>query len=75
MKSTLVAPDFGALIEFQNSETGEVFLITVGTLLQCLCVAEQQLVVPPFEPDWAAVAIPPILRKRSCCKPLGETMQ
>ncbi|WP_408914481.1 hypothetical protein [Brucella pseudogrignonensis] len=75
MKSIQVAPDFGALIEFENAESGQVFVITVATLLQCLCIAEHELIVPPFEPEWAAVAIPLLLRERSRCKPVQDTLQ
>lgn len=75
IQNELLPPDFGALIGFQNAETGEAFVITVATLLQCLCIAEEQLIVPPFEPVWSVVCIPTILRERSKCTPLREMMQ
>lgn len=72
MNSSTFLPDFGALVEFQNAETGQSFFVSVATLLQCLCIAEEQLIVPPFEPEWEALCIPPELRKRSRCKPVEE---
>ncbi|MDD5395322.1 MAG: hypothetical protein PHE17_20045 [Thiothrix sp.] len=54
--------DFGALFEFGDGRTGESFGVSLATLLQCLCIAEQRYLVPPFEPDWEIQTIPPALR-------------
>lgn len=58
-------PDFWAVFEFQDINTGKAFGVSLATLLQCLCIAEQRHVVPPFEVDWEAIAIPKVLRERS----------
>lgn len=54
--------DFGTLFEFGDVKTGEAFGVSLATLLQCLCIAEQRCLVPPLEPDWEAQAIPAALR-------------
>jgi len=72
MTSTTVTPDFGALIEFEDSRTQSSFVVTMATLLQCLCIAEEHLLVPPFEAEWAATTIPPVLREWSICRPVGS---
>ncbi|OQX01777.1 MAG: hypothetical protein BWK73_44980 [Thiothrix lacustris] len=60
---TVVFPvDFGTLFEFVDSNTGEAFGVSLATLLQCLCIAEQRYLVPPLEPDWEGQMIPPALR-------------
>jgi hypothetical protein len=59
------SPDFGAVFEFQDSNSGETFGVLLATLLQCLCIAEQQHIVPPFEEGWEAKTIPPVLREMS----------
>lgn len=58
-------PDFGAVFEFQDSRSGEIFGISLATLLQCLCIAEQRHLVPPFEVNWEVKTIPPALREMS----------
>lgn len=55
-------PDFSAVFEFEDRRTGETFGVSLATLLQCLCIAEQRHLVPPFERDWEATTIPPALR-------------
>lgn len=59
------SPDFGAVFEFQDSNSGETFGVSLATLLQCLCIAEQRHIVPPFEEDWEVNTIPPALREMS----------
>lgn len=59
------SPDLWAVFEFQDGNTGETFGVSLATLLQCLCVAEQRHVVPPFEVDWETIAIPKVLREMS----------
>jgi hypothetical protein len=54
--------NFGALFEFGDAKTGESFGVSLATLLQCLCIAEQRYLVPPLEPDWETQVIPPVLR-------------
>ncbi|WNV05836.1 hypothetical protein RP726_05305 [Candidatus Methylospira mobilis] len=58
----LQAPDLSMLFEFQDNRTGEFFCVSLATLLQCLCIIEQRYIVPPLEPEWEAVTIPPLLR-------------
>ncbi len=62
---SLLSPDFGAVFEFQDSNSKETFGVSLATLLQCLCIAEQQHIVPPFEKDWEANTVPPALREMS----------
>ncbi|WP_139240041.1 hypothetical protein [Azotobacter vinelandii] len=58
----LASPEWTTIFEFQNSHTGERFGVTLATLLQCLCIAEQCHLVPPFEADWEKAAIPTAIR-------------
>lgn len=58
-------PDFWAIFEFQDGNNGETFGVSLATLLQCLCIAEQRHIVPPFEADWEVKTIPPALREMS----------
>ena len=60
-----LSPDLWAIFEYQDSSTGEKFGVSLATLLQCLCIAEQRHVVPPFEANWEAVTIPKTLRERA----------
>ncbi|WNV05911.1 hypothetical protein RP726_05725 [Candidatus Methylospira mobilis] len=55
-------PDLSTLFEFEDSRSGESFGVSLATLLQCLCVIEQRYIVPPFESEWEAQTIPPVLR-------------
>ncbi|QTR51594.1 hypothetical protein [Candidatus Thiothrix anitrata] len=59
--------DFEVLFEFADAKTGEAFGVSLATLLQCLCIAEQRYLVPPFEPDWEWKVIPPTLRASAAC--------
>ena len=64
-QDTPLSPDLWAVFEFQDSNAGEAFGVSLATLLQCLCIAEQRHVVPPFENDWEAAVIPKALRAMS----------
>lgn len=57
------APDLRAVFEFEDGRTGESFGVSLATLLQCLCIAEQRHLVPPLEADWELRTIPPALRR------------
>lgn len=49
--------DLSTVFEFQIGKeppTG----VYLATLLQCLCLAEQQHLVPPLETDWLDAVIP-----------------
>lgn len=63
--NSLLSPDFGAVFEFEDKRNKEAFGVSLATLLQCLCIAEQRHIVPPFEKDWEARTIPPALREMS----------
>jgi hypothetical protein len=68
MKSDMVSlspPDLWAVFEFQDGSIGQAFGVSLATLLQCLCIAEQRHFVPPFEEAWEAATIPPVLRAMS----------
>ncbi|BAP88338.1 uncharacterized protein E1O_12070 [Burkholderiales bacterium GJ-E10] len=58
----LPAPDLFALFAFEERGLGE-FGVSLATLLQCLCIAEQRHLVPPFDPDWERATLPLALRK------------
>lgn len=68
MKSNMVSlppPDLWAVFEFHDGNTSQTFGVSLATLLQCLCIAEQRHIVPPFEEAWEAATIPPALRAMS----------
>lgn len=66
MSASLAKPiDFGTIFELQDGASGQTYGVTLATLLQCLCVAEQRYMVPPFEPEWAAESLPDLLRERA----------
>ncbi|MDD5395353.1 MAG: hypothetical protein PHE17_20200 [Thiothrix sp.] len=50
------------MFEFEDSKTGTAFGVPLAVLLQCLCIAEQRHLVPPLEPEWEVLTIPPALR-------------
>lgn len=57
--------DLSAIFEFRDVRTGVTAGVSLATLLQCLCIAEDRHLVPPFEPAWEVMTIPPILRSMS----------
>lgn len=57
------SPDLWAVFEFEDGRTGETFGVSLATLLQCLCIAEQRHLVPPLEADWESRTMPPVLRR------------
>lgn len=57
--------DYGAVFEFTDSRTGDSFGVTLATVLQCLCIAEQRFLVPSLDKEWEAATIPPVIRERS----------
>lgn len=58
-------PELTSIFEFQDSRTGQHFGVSLATLLQCLCIAEQRHLVPLFETDWETLTLPPALRALS----------
>ena len=58
-------PDFATLFKFEEVKTKKTFGVSLATLLQCLCIAEQRHLVPPFEAAWEAISIPKTLREMS----------
>lgn len=67
-------PDLSTLFEFEDGSTGESFGVSLATLLQCLCIMEQCYIVPPFESEWEAITVPPVLRARAtlCAEVTGR---
>ena len=63
--ASLSPPELASVFEFQDSRQGQRLGVSLATLLQCLCIAEQRHLVPPFETDWEALTIPPVLRELS----------
>lgn len=57
--------DFSTIFEFQDLDPPITFGISLATLLQCLCIAEQRNFVPAFEESWESVTIPAKLREWS----------
>lgn len=75
MKSDTVSlppPDLWAIFEFQDTSTDQAFGVSLATLLQCLCIAEQCHLVPPFEAAWEVATIPPALRAMATLTKLSE---
>jgi len=62
---TKSVPDFATVFEFCDGSTGEAFGVSLATLIQCLCIAEQRHLVPPLEAAWELVAVPTAIRKMS----------
>ncbi|MCB1622307.1 MAG: hypothetical protein KDI44_16390 [Thiothrix sp.] len=65
--------ELDTLFEFEapaGAGDGATFVVSLATLLQCLCIAEQRFLVPPLDPDWEARTIPPTLRARSRVNPV-----
>jgi hypothetical protein len=60
-----VPPDLAAVFEFHDSHAGTRLGVSLATLLQCLCIAEQCHLVPPLEADWELKTLPPALRELS----------
>ncbi|KPW36294.1 hypothetical protein [Pseudomonas coronafaciens] len=59
----LLPPDLAAVFEFQDSRAGKSLGVSLATLLQCLCIAEQRHLVAPLEADWELETLPPALRE------------
>jgi hypothetical protein len=55
-------PDPTVVFEFEDQRGAPVGVL-LATLLQCLCIAQARALVPPFEPDWAAATIGPVIRE------------
>lgn len=53
--------DLSTVFEFQSGKKAPIG-VYLATLLQCLCLAEQQHLVPPLEADWLDAVIPPSSR-------------
>jgi hypothetical protein len=62
------AINYGTIFVFRNAQNGTQVGVSMATLLQCLCVAEQRHLVPPLEPEWEQMTIPSILRNYSALK-------
>lgn len=60
-----LASDLGAVFEFQDGSTQQHVGVSLATLLQCLCIAEQCHLVPPLDPEWEAHSLPAVLRDAS----------
>ena len=58
----VIAPDLGALFEFEDTRSGRRFTVSLAVLLQCLCIAEAHMTVPPFEAELEFATIPDQLR-------------
>ena len=55
--------DLAATFAFEDVRGDRVFLVSLATLLQCLVIAEKRHLVPPFDRDWAARAVPAVIRE------------
>jgi hypothetical protein len=64
-RKTMTSPDLWTAFEYQDRHTGEQFGVSLATLLQCVCIAEQLHAVPQLEADWEALTIPSVLRERA----------
>jgi hypothetical protein len=59
------AINYGTIFDFSNAQNATQVGVSLATLLQCLCIAEQRHLVPPLEPEWEQMTIPSILRNYS----------
>ena len=50
--------DLGALFRFEDTQTGFEALVSLATLLQCLCVSRNACLVPELPVEWKNVALP-----------------
>lgn len=57
--------ELASVFEFHDARTGQNFGVSLATLLQCLCIAEQRQLVPPLEAAWEAQTFAPTLRELS----------
>ena len=60
MSENLAATDVFACVEINEFE--RQYLISAGTLIQCLQIAVQEHRLPPLDELWLAIAIPDKLR-------------
>ena len=58
-----VRSELDAVLEFEDKRSGTPVGVSVATLLQCLCIAQERCLVPPFEADWEAATIDPVIRE------------
>lgn len=66
-------PDLSIVFEFQAGKEPPT-AVFLATLLQCLCLAEQQHLIPPLEADWLEAVIPASSRDLFyALKPDGQT--
>jgi hypothetical protein len=59
-------PDLASVFEFEDQRSGTAVGVLLATLLQCLFIAQERRLVPPFEPDWEAATIDPVIRQMAC---------
>ncbi len=62
---SLMDIDLGTVFEFSHETSGEFFGMTLATLLQCLCVAEELGFVPPLDTAWSKAVIPSVIQIRT----------
>ena len=58
-KTIQTSSDLTALFEFEANQG--VHLVSVGTVLQCLCVSESFLLTPPLPESWRKGAVPELI--------------
>lgn len=57
--------DLAALLRFENPQTGVEALVSVATVLQCLCVSRNAHLVPELPADWKKTALPEAIEAMS----------
>lgn len=55
--------NLGAAFRFEDPSTGLEALVSLATVLQCLCVARDKHLVPEFTNEWKAKALPEIIER------------
>lgn len=50
--------DLTALFEFETGDEHMPVLVSVATLLQCVCISRDFFLTPPFPQNWQESAVP-----------------
>jgi len=57
--------ELGALFRFEDTRTGLEALVSLATVLQCLCVSRNARIVPELPADWKETALPDCIEAMS----------
>lgn len=65
-------PNLGAAFRFEDPTTGLEALVSLATVLQCLCVSRDKHLVPEFTSEWKATALPEIIERMAADPSEGQ---